>query len=293
MELLLFLILFPLIIALLMYALPEHALKHLLVRIGALVIGVASVYLVVTSFAQGAVFSTFASEPAGQIMFVIEMLMALFILYMGVRCKNYLAVALILVQSAMMVYFETTYAEHLTAIHNLFVDDFTLIMTLIIGIIGSLICVYSIRYMQVFHEHHPEVTDRRRMFFFVLFAFLSAMFGLVFSNNLVWVYFFWEVTTLCSFVLIGYTQTDEAIKNSFRALVMNLLGGLGFAAALLAGVAGAVQRLCHRPRVPPVPGFGHGARKPGRRTPAVHGRGWSVERHLDRQDAQADPLLRR
>ena len=233
MELLLFLILFPLIIALLMYALPEHALKHLLVRIGALVIGVASVYLVATSFAQGAVFSTFASEPAGQIMFVIEMLMALFILYMGVRYKNYLAVALILVQSAMMVYFETTYAEHLTAVHNLFVDDFTLIMTLIIGIIGSLICVYSIRYMKVFHEHHPEVADRRRMFFFVLFAFLSAMFGLVFSNNLVWVYFFWEVTTLCSFVLIGYTQTEEAIKNSFRALWMNLLGGLGFAAALL------------------------------------------------------------
>lgn len=233
MELLLFLILFPLIIALLMYALPEHALKHLLVRTGALVIGVASIYLVATSFAQGAVFSTFASEPAGQIMFVIEMLMALFILYMGVRYKNYLAVALILVQSAMMVYFETTYAEHLTAIHNLFVDDFTLIMTLIIGIIGSLICVYSIRYMKVFHEHHPEVADRRRMFFFVLFAFLSAMFGLVFSNNLVWVYFFWEVTTLCSFVLIGYTQTEEAIKNSFRALWMNLLGGLGFAAALL------------------------------------------------------------
>lgn len=233
MELLLFLILFPLIIALLMYALPEHALKHLLARIGALVIGVASIYLVATSFAQGAVFSTFASEPAGQIMFVIEMLMALFILYMGVRYKNYLAVALILVQSAMMVFFETAYAEHLNAIHNLFVDDFTLIMTLIIGIIGSLICVYSIRYMQVFHEHHPEVADRRRMFFFVLFAFLSAMFGLVFSNNLVWVYFFWEVTTLCSFVLIGYTQTDEAIKNAFRALVMNLLGGLGFAAALL------------------------------------------------------------
>lgn len=233
MELLLFLILFPLVIALLMYALPEHALKHLLVRIGALVIGVASVYLVATSFAQGAVFSTFASEPTGQIMFVIEMLMALFILYMGVRYKNYLTVVLILVQSAMMIFFETTYAEHLTAIHNLFVDDFTLIMTLIIGIIGSLICVYSIRYMQVFHEHHPEVADRRRMFFFVLFAFLSAMFGLVFSNNLVWVYFFWEVTTLFSFVLIGYTRTDEAIKNSFRALVMNLLGGLGFAAALL------------------------------------------------------------
>lgn len=40
-----------------------------------------------------------------------------------------------------------------------------------------------------------------------------------------------------SFLLIGYTRTKEAVQNSFRALWMNLLGGLGFAAAIFwAGV---------------------------------------------------------
>ena len=59
------------------------------------------------------------------------------------------------------------------------------------------------------------------------------MFGLVFSNNLIWLYFFWEITTLCSFMLIGYTKSPEAVANSFRALWMNLLGGLGFAVAIV------------------------------------------------------------
>ena len=62
---------------------------------------------------------------------------------------------------------------------------------------------------------------------------MSAMFGLIFANNLVWLFLFWEVTTLCSFLLIGYTQTDEAKRNALRALVMNLAGGLAFAVAIV------------------------------------------------------------
>jgi ech hydrogenase subunit A len=48
-----------------------------------------------------------------------------------------------------------------------------------------------------------------------------------------WVYFFWEVTTLCSFLLIGYTKTEEATNNAFSALWMNLLGGVAFAGAII------------------------------------------------------------
>jgi ech hydrogenase subunit A len=87
--------------------------------------------------------------------------------------------------------------------------------------------------METYHHHHPEVRDRQTMFFFVIFAFLAAMFGLVFSNNLMWVFFFWEVTTIASFLLIGYSETEEATTNAFRALVMNLLGGVAFVTALI------------------------------------------------------------
>ena len=66
----------------------------------------------------------------------------------------------------------------------------------------------------------------------MLFVFLGAMFGLVFSDNMIWMYFFWEITSICSFMLIGYNQSHQAVHNSFRALWMNLLGGLGFAIAI-------------------------------------------------------------
>ena len=66
-----------------------------------------------------------------------------------------------------------------------------------------------------------------------MFAFLSAMYNVVLSDNLCWIYTAWEVTTLCSFLLIGFTKTEEAINNAFRQIVMNMLGGLAFQAAIL------------------------------------------------------------
>ncbi|OQC72090.1 MAG: F(420)H(2) dehydrogenase subunit L [Euryarchaeota archaeon ADurb.Bin009] len=204
-----------------------------MVALSALAIGGASVYLLVRYASGGAVYFAASSEATDIVMVAIEMALALFIIAMGVKFRNYLAIALAVVQAALVVYLETTFAGSLHAANNLFVDQFSIIMALIIGIIGSLIAVYGVRYMETYHHHHPEVRDRQRMFFFVIFAFLAAMFGLVFSNNLMWVFFFWEVTTIASFVLIGYSETEEATTNAFRALVMNLLGGVAFVAALI------------------------------------------------------------
>jgi ech hydrogenase subunit A len=100
--------------------------------------------------------------------------------------------------------------------------------------VGGGICLYALGYMREYHTvAHRDVPDRRPLFFALLFIFMSAMFGLIFANNLVWLFLFWEITTLCSFLLIGYTQTDEAKRNALRALVMNLAGGLAFAVAIV------------------------------------------------------------
>ena len=105
-------------------------------------------------------------------------------------------------------------------------------MCVICAFIGGLIGIYSVGYMKSYHEKHRGVIDRSSTFLALLFVFMSAMFGLVLSSNLIWMYFFWEVTSVISFLLIGYTRTEEAIENSFRALWMNLLGGFGFAVAI-------------------------------------------------------------
>jgi len=232
-QTLLFLILFPILAACLLLFVKRTTLRYAVVALSALFIGGASIYLLIRYAFGDAVYFAAPSEGASMAMVAIEMVLALFIIYMGAKFRNYLAIVLAVVQAALVVYLEISFPGSLHAVNNLFIDQLSIIMALIIGIIGSLIAVYAVRYMETYHHHHPEVRDRQGMFFFVIFAFLAAMFGLVFSNNLMWVFFFWEVTTISSFMLIGYSETEEATKNAFRALVMNLLGGVAFVVALI------------------------------------------------------------
>ena len=233
-QLLVFLILFPLISAFFLLIARKDTERDWIVRLSALVTGVVSIWLLVLTYDKGIQLVTAVpQEPFGLIMFGLAMLIAVYILYLGITHKKWLVVGLIIVQSLLVLWYELVYAHGVHVEANLFIDEFSNIMALIIGIIGGLICVYSLGYMKFFHEHHPEMPDRRPLFFGLLFLFLSAMFGLVFANNLIWVFFFWEITTLCSFLLIGYTKTEEATTNAFNALWMNLLGGIAFAGAIL------------------------------------------------------------
>jgi len=228
-----FLILFPLVVAVALLILKTDKPRDIIVKGGAAAIAVASVILVIQNFSTGGQYFEFHSEIIGYIMMGIEICLAILIFYLGVKYKKYLACVLAAIQTPLLVWFEMTVGHKIEVANNIYVDWLTMIMVLIIGIIGTLICVYAIGYMKDFQHHHAGEKDRRPWFFFLMFLFLSAMFGIVISNNLVWLYFFWEITTLCSFFLIGYTKTDEAVRNSFRALIMNLAGGLGFVIAII------------------------------------------------------------
>jgi ech hydrogenase subunit A len=164
----------------------------------------------------------------------IEALMGIYILWVGVRSRHFLIIALMVAQAAVMGWLEWLSRAEVPAGQPLFVDKFSIVMALINGIVGGGICLYAVGYMREYHTiAHRDVPDRRPLFFALLFVFMGAMFGLVFADSLPWLFFFWEITTLCSFLLIGYTQTPEARKNALRALVMNLAGGLTFALAML------------------------------------------------------------
>ncbi len=213
--------------------LKADAARDIVVKVAAIVIAAASVYLTVKYFSSGGEYFDYENETINYLMMGIEICLAILIFYLGVKYKKYLASVLVAIQAPIMVWFELSIGHGIHVANNLYVDRLSLVMVLIIGIIGTLICWYALGYMKDFQHHHHGEKDRRPWFFFLMFLFLSAMFGIVVSNNLVWLYFFWEITTLCSFFLIGFTKTQEAINNSFRALVMNLLGGVGFALAIV------------------------------------------------------------
>jgi ech hydrogenase subunit A len=157
----------------------------------------------------------------------------------GISRHNILAIALTLAAGIPLAIFEFSWAPHtpLEVTPALYIDHLSIIMCLTISIIGSLICVYAIRYMRDHEEHRMHLgelkeTTQPRFFFFML-MFLGAMNGLVFANNLLWLGFFWEMTTLACWGLISHDRTPIAITNAFRALWMCLIGSVGFSLAIM------------------------------------------------------------
>jgi ech hydrogenase subunit A len=233
-TLILTLILLPLATGLMLLGLKPNLLRQILVSVVVLAVCIGSVALALLPSPLKLGDLPVSQHGIDQVLFLIEVAMSLFILYVGIRAKKPLIVLLTVAQAGLMVWFELTAGEHLEVAQNLYVDNFAVIMALINGIVGGGICLYALGYMREYHEvAHRDVKDRRPLFFALLFVFMGAMFGLIFANNLVWLFLFWEITTLCSFLLIGYTQTDEAKRNALRALVMNLAGGLAFAIAIV------------------------------------------------------------
>ena len=228
----LFLIIFPMIIAFVLLAARTDKARDMVVYVSTAIIAAGSIVAAIQYFNHEEMFPV-SGEAVGYVMMVIEAGLAIYIIWTGIRHKKYLASLLALIQCPLMIWFELQHGHEIHIENNMYVDKLSVIMILIIGIIGGLICVYALGYMKDFQHHHEGEKDRRPWFFFVMFLFLGAMVGLVTSNNMIWMYFFWEITSLSSFWLIGYTRTEEATNNSFRALIMNLLGGLGFVVGII------------------------------------------------------------
>ena len=223
----------PLAAAILVFCLRGDGVRGVIVKLAAALTMALSIATAVTFFGHPA-FIKSSGTLLSTIVLAVDVLAAVAILYYTlVKFKKIWIAVLELVQLGLIMWFEQGPGHSVTVRSDLAIDNFAVIMILIAGIIGSLIAVFSLGYMKEFQKEHPEVDDRRPFFFFVIFLFLSAMFGLVISNNLLIMYTCWEITSFCSFLLIGYTQTEEAIGNSFKALWMNLLGGLAFALAIV------------------------------------------------------------
>ena len=234
MSLVVLLITIPLLAAVLMIGIRNNTLLNVVILLGTLTIAALSVMLAFTHFNLAEEYYLVQSTTVNISLFVIEILITLYIIYVTVRNRKYLITVLAVIQMAALVWYELS-GHHLTESlsHHFFVDKLSIIMVVIVAFIGGLIAIYAISYMKHYHETHKDVKDRRPMFFSVIFLFLSAMFGIVLSNDLVWIFLFWEITTVCSFLLIGYTKTPDAKKNAFTALLYNTIGGVFFAAGII------------------------------------------------------------
>ncbi|WPP01797.1 monovalent cation/H+ antiporter subunit A [Pseudomonas sp. HR96] len=104
-------------------------------------------------------------------------------------------------------------------------DGFAWMFAMLVLGIGTLVALYARYYMS------PQ--DPVPRFFSFFLAFMGAMLGLVLSGNLLQIVFFWELTSLFSFLLIGYWHhRSDARRGAYMALMVTGAGGL----CLLVGV---------------------------------------------------------
>lgn len=227
------LVLFPLVAALAVLLVKEDEVRNKIVRVSAGITAALTLIVVCLFFHKGIAYSYRLEAVIDLVMAVVEVVLAAYIITIGIRYKNYAISVLSFLQTVAILCFELTSKGRIEVGNAIVFDKLTAIMVVIVGVVGSLICIYAVGYMKTYHIHHTEYEDRKGFFFAVLFLFLSAMFGIVLSNRLTWMYFCWELTTFCSYLLIGYTKTKEAGNNSFCALFINLLGGAAFAAGII------------------------------------------------------------
>ncbi|MFF7709448.1 monovalent cation/H+ antiporter subunit A [Pseudomonas sp. NPDC007930] len=105
------------------------------------------------------------------------------------------------------------------------IDGFAWLFAMLVLGMGALVSLYARYYMS------PQ--DPVPRFFSFFLAFMGAMLGVVMAGNLLQLVFFWELTSLFSFLLIGYWHhRSDARRGAYTALVVTGSGGL----CLLAGV---------------------------------------------------------
>jgi multicomponent Na+:H+ antiporter subunit A len=103
-------------------------------------------------------------------------------------------------------------------------DGLSLLFALLITGLGALIVAYAGGYLKG-HEYQGR-------FFLLILLFMGAMLGLVLADNLITLFVFWELTSIVSFLLIGFKHDGEGARASaLQALLVTAFGGL----ALLAG----------------------------------------------------------
>lgn len=232
-----FLILFPLVVAAVLLVVRNNRARNAIVVAASLAIGIASIVLVVGNLGAGGVFFPFGPHELDYVCTGIGVTIAGCIFFYGVKYRRPIACVLAAIQATLSLVLEFGFAYAIEVPYGLYFDSLSLLLAFIIGVVGPAICVYAIGYMDDHHAHHPEEADRRPRFFALMFLLTGAMFGVVFSNNMHWMFSSWEITTICSFLLIGYTRTEEAISNAFRQVIFNMLGGISFLVALIVASA--------------------------------------------------------
>lgn len=111
-------------------------------------------------------------------------------------------------------------------------DPLGILLLTVVALLGFLVIVYGTRYMGKGNREHPTDEGKPRHHFWML-LFIASMIGVAIAPNLLQLYLFWEMTTVCSWALISHYRNEPSLRAGFKAVLMTVFGGLFFAVALV------------------------------------------------------------
>lgn len=106
------------------------------------------------------------------------------------------------------------------------IDGLSLIFAFLISIIGTFVVIYGGGYLK-------GDKDIPRFYVFIL-GFMASMLGLVLSDNLMALFVFWELTSITSFMLIGYYHDNAKYRKcAHQSMMVTVAGGLAMFAGMI------------------------------------------------------------
>ena len=113
---------------------------------------------------------------------------------------------------------------------GVWIDSLTLMLLFVATFLCFLICWFAIGYMTT----DPINEDSNHRFFAEFVLFSLGMFGMVLADNFLWLFIFWEVMGLCSYLLIGfYYWKDSAAAAAKKAFLTTRVGDVFLMIGLL------------------------------------------------------------
>lgn len=213
----------PVIAGSLIMFLPWKKTKSIVITT-ALLLSAISVYLFI-NFDQPYYFSV--PQYLNKVVAGIDILLLVYFGWVAIRLKNWKVGLLSMIQLALLFYLlKVIPSGH---VMQFMVDKLGVFMFLLINIISGIIAVYSTRYI----DEEDCSTFRKKYFLTIMFFFIAVMNMVVSADDLEYFYLFFELTTLASFLFIGFRKDPESVRNAITALWMNQVGGLVILVAIL------------------------------------------------------------
>ena len=177
-------------------------------------------------FTQDTIIASFS--PTFHMLFTgIDFLVLGYFVYQGIKYKHKLTISFATFQIVLFII--VLQMPQTVNSYDIVVDYLAKVMLLVINVIGGIIILYALKYIQ---KEDLKVC-RKGFFIGMLFFFVGVMNFLVTTNNIKFFFLAFELTTLCSFILIKFRMEREAIKNSLQALWINQIGGVAILITLI------------------------------------------------------------